>query len=677
MDPMTTYRKNYTPPPYLIEELELTLALDPAATLVTSRMVVTKNPAATMRVPLQLDRGKGLELVSVKIGNATLEEGDYVLDEDKLSLGDVGDRAIVEIVTRVAPNRNTELEGLYVSNGIFCTQCEAEGFRRITFYPDRPDVMAKMRVRVEGDKAKEPILLAGGNPVEAGDLSDGRHYVIYDDPYPKSAYLFAAVGGDLDFIEDSFTTMSGRTVALKIFVNKGNAGKAGHAMASLKAAMAWDEKVYGREYQLDVFNIVAVHDFNMGAMENTGLNIFNAKYVLADAETATDMDFMNVEGVIAHEYFHNWSGNRVTVRDWFQLSLKEGFTVYRDQEFSADMNDRTVKRIEEVERLMRAQFPEDAGPTAHPIRPDTYEEIQNFYTPTVYEKGAEVVRMMATLQGKDNFRKGTDLYFERHDGQAVTCEDFVKAQEDASGIDLSQFRRWYEQAGTPALTAKTDYNITLRRYTVTLRQETPPTPGQPEKLPVVIPVRLGLLARDGAEILATVATMTEAEQSFAFDDIDEEPVLSLLRDFSAPVKLTYEQDADTLRFLMRYDRDGYNRATAARRLAADALAKLLAANNRHAVLDTSYVHALRDLLAVSDHDPALSAEMLSLPAKTVFAQRYETIDVDGIASAYTHAREQIAKALPTFWRDASPTLPSAKRPRRSRLPRRSTSKRII
>ena len=649
------HRKDYRAPDYLVGEVEMTIALDESATLVTTRSQFARNPVARDSKPLVLDGGPNVELVSVAIGNRLLETHEYSRENGKLTLGDVGDQATVEIVTHIAPNRNTDFEGLYVSNGTFCTQCEAEGFRRITFYPDRPDVMAKFRVRLEGDKARQPVLLAGGNPVGQGDLPGGRHYAVFDDPFPKPAYLFAVVGGDLDHVEDSFTTMAGRQVALRIFVNKGQAAKAHHAMKAIKDSMAWDERVYGREYQLQVFNVVAVHDFNMGAMENTGLNVFNAKYVLADAETATDTDFANIEGVIAHEYFHNWSGNRVTVRDWFQLSLKEGFTVYRDQEFSADMNNRLVKRIAEVDSLKRRQFVEDAGPTAHPIRPDTFVEIQNFYTPTVYEKGAEVVRMQATMLGPDRFRQATDLYFDRYDGQAVTCEDFVAAMEDASGVDLAQFRLWYEQAGTPVVEASGTYDAAAQTYTLTLAQTVPPTPDRAEKQPMVMPVRLGLLDSRGNDIPLTlegestpgkanrVLLLTAAKQEFVFTGVAEQPVVSLFRDFSAPVKVSFPYTADDLRFLMQHDSDGFNRVMAARALASAALKTMLFDSGSD--LDPAYVQAVRDNLVRRDLDPALVAEMLALPAKAIFAQDLPVTDIDGLTRLYAKARRQLADAL--------------------------------
>jgi aminopeptidase N len=521
--PRTILRRDYRPPDFRVRHLGLDFDLEPHATIVKARIDIER--AGEAGSPLVLD-GRKLELVSVALDGKTLNESHYTRDAEHLTIPGVGAKAVLEIVTRLDPAANTSLDGLYRSSGSFCTQCEPEGFRKITYYLDRPDVMAPMTVRMAADKAQYPVLLSNGNPIESGDLPAGRHFAVWDDPFPKSSYLFALVAGNLSHITDSFVTASGRTVTLGIYAAPADLDKLDHAMQSLKASMAWDEETYGREYQLDVFNIVAVGDFNMGAMENTGLNIFNTKYVLTTPDTATDADYAGVEGVIAHEYFHNWSGNRVTCRDWFQLSLKEGLTVFRDQQFSADQSGEAVKRISEVDRLRRSQFPEDSGPMAHPIRPDSYIEINNFYTPTVYEKGAEIIRMIRTLLGPAKFRAGMDLYFERHDGQAVTCDDFVQAMEDASGVDLGQFRVWYGQAGTPVVTVNGTYDATAKRFSLTLSQSTAPTPGQAEKAPLHIPIRVALIGADGAALALgpdgateTVLQLKAASARFDFDTV--------------------------------------------------------------------------------------------------------------------------------------------------------------
>ncbi|MEJ2132530.1 MAG: aminopeptidase N, partial [Gammaproteobacteria bacterium] len=488
--------KDYEPPSYLVETTELRFELDEEATLVTSKLKVRRNPRANGSAELKLD-GDELELVDISVDGRSLAGNEYRLDDESLTLFDVAEEATIGCTTRVNPKANTALEGLYLSGDMFCTQCEAEGFRRITFYPDRPDVMSRFRTTIIGDEMRYPVMLSNGNEVGRERLDDGRLSVTWEDPFPKPSYLFALVAGHLSMLEDRFTTMSGREVTLRIFSEPHNIDKCGYAMEALKRAMRWDEEVYGREYDLDIFMIVAVDTFNMGAMENKGLNVFNTSCVLADPKTTTDNGFKRVEAVVAHEYFHNWSGNRVTCRDWFQLSLKEGFTVFRDSEFSADMGSRTVKRIEGVDYLRSAQFVEDAGPMAHPVRPESYIEISNFYTLTVYEKGAEVVRMIHTLLGPERFRRGTDLYFERHDGQAVTTDDFVKAMEDANEFDLGQFRRWYSQAGTPVVKVESDYDAARKRLSLTLAQSCPATPGQDAKEPFHIPFALGLVAGDG------------------------------------------------------------------------------------------------------------------------------------------------------------------------------------
>src|SRR5690349_21471767 len=526
-------REDYRPPDWLVPEIRLDFDLDPERTCVRATLEVQRN--GDHDGPLRLD-GDGLKPVSVKLDGGDAE---WRMDGSTLVIELAGNRATVETIVEIHPAANSKLMGLYASGGMLCTQCEAEGFRRITFFPDRPDVLSKYRVRMEGDAQRFPVLLSNGNRVAAEKSDGGRHWAEWEDPYPKPCYLFALVAGDLGANHDSFTTMSGRKVDLFIWVREADLPKTQHAMDSLKQAMAWDEKVYGREYDLDQFNIVAVSDFNMGAMENKSLNIFNSAYVLADQETATDADFDNIARVVAHEYFHNWSGDRVTCRDWFQLSLKEGFTVFRDQSFGADIGSPAVKRIEDVRVLRAAQFPEDAGPLAHPVRPDSYIEISNFYTATVYNKGAELIRMMATVLGPEKFRAGTDLYFERHDGEAATCDDFVKALEDASGVDVSAFKVWYSQAGTPKVSATLEHDAEGRVATLHLSQHTDPTPGQPTKQPLSIPLRTALIGADsGSEVAPErLILLGEANQTVQFDDVSEPPLLSINRGFSAPVIL--------------------------------------------------------------------------------------------------------------------------------------------
>lgn len=573
--PQTIHLKDYRAPDYLIDETHLTFELFEDHTLVHAQLVMRRNPAAGDGLPPLVLDGQQLELLDLHLDDVPLAAGDYQLTDSHLSLQPTQARFVIDSTVRIHPESNTALEGLYKSGGMFCTQCEAEGFRKITFYLDRPDVMSVFTTTLSADKQAYPILLSNGNPIASGEEEDGRHWATWQDPFKKPAYLFALVAGDLWCIEDSFRTLSGRDVALRIYVEPENIGKLQHAMDSLKKSMKWDEEVYGREYDLDIFMIVAVNDFNMGAMENKGLNIFNSSCVLAHPDTATDAAHQRVEAVVAHEYFHNWSGNRVTCRDWFQLSLKEGFTVFRDAEFSADMNSRTVKRIEDVAFLRTHQFAEDAGPMAHPVRPDSYMEISNFYTLTIYEKGAEVLRMIHTLLGAEAFRKGSDLYFERHDGQAVTCDDFVQAMEDASGQDLAQFKRWYTQSGTPRLAVEDCYDAHAKTYTLTFRQSCPATPGQERKEPFVIPVAMGLLDSYGRELplrlageaeaagTSRVLAVTEAVQSFTFVEVPVQPLPSLLRGFSAPVKLHYPYGRDQLMFLMQHDSDGFNRWEAA------------------------------------------------------------------------------------------------------------------
>ena len=653
-EPNVIYLKNYQAPAYLIEKTNLRFELHEENTLVRTQLTVKRNPASgDQPAAFELFGHEDVELCSLEIDGQVLTESDYQRSGEKLVIDSVPTEFTFESLTRIQPQENTALEGLYKSDGMFCTQCEAEGFRRITFYPDRPDVMSVFSTTVEADKATYPVLLSNGNPVEQGETEDGRHWVTWDDPFPKPAYLFALVAGDLEYIEDSYTTVSDREVKLLIYAEKKDLDKLQYAMTSLKNAMRWDEEVYGREYDLDIYMIVAVDFFNMGAMENKGLNIFNTSCVLAHPKTTTDAAFQRVEGVVAHEYFHNWSGNRVTCRDWFQLSLKEGFTVFRDAEFSADMNSRTVKRVEDVTLLRTAQFAEDAGPMAHPIRPASFIEISNFYTLTVYEKGAEVVRMIHTLLGAEQFRAGTDLYFERHDGQAVTTDDFVQAMEDASGKDLSQFRRWYSQAGTPELKVTDEYDPQAKRYTLHVQQSCPATPGQEQKEPYHIPLAMGLLDSNGAELTlpngdtSMVLDVTEAEQRFVFENIAERPVPSLLRGFSAPVKLHYTYKREELVFLMSHDSDGFSRWDAAQKLAVDIMQGLVhdRQNGVALHLDSRLVDAYRAVLEDETLDKAMVAKVLTLPSEAYLSELADEIDVDAIHEVRNFMRKQLAVEL--------------------------------
>lgn len=657
--PKVIYLKDYQAPEYLIDETNLTFELYEDHTLVHAQLLMRRNPERGDGLPPLVLDGQQLELLSVALDDQALEAGQYQLDENHLTLQPTANTFTVDSTVRIHPESNTALEGLYKSGKMFCTQCEAEGFRKITYYLDRPDVMSSFTTTLSAEQHKYPVLLSNGNPVASGSEEGGRHWATWQDPFKKPAYLFALVAGDLWCVEDQFTTMSERDVTLRIYVEPENIDKVQHAMDSLKNSMRWDEKVYGREYDLDIFMIVAVNDFNMGAMENKGLNIFNSSCVLAKAETATDAAHQRVEGVVAHEYFHNWSGNRVTCRDWFQLSLKEGFTVFRDSEFSADMNSRTVKRVEDVAFLRTNQFAEDAGPMAHPVRPDSFIEISNFYTLTVYEKGSEVVRMIHTLLGADGFRKGTDLYFERHDGQAVTCDDFVKAMEDANGVDLTQFKRWYSQSGTPRLAVEERFDAAAQSYTLTFRQSCPATPGQSEKLPFVIPVQMGLIDKLGnalplrlqgeehAHGSDRVLQVTEAEQSFTFVGLAEKPLPSLLRGFSAPVKLSFPYDRDQLMFLMQHDEDGFNRWEAGQQLSVQVLQELIGQHQRgeKLVLDERLITAFRTLLLDTGLDQAMVAEMLSLPSEAYLTEISDVADVEAIHAAREFARQQIGAAL--------------------------------
>ncbi|GHA14451.1 aminopeptidase N [Arenicella chitinivorans] len=641
----TIYLKEYQVPDFLISQVDLEFVLSPDNTRVKSRLKVTRNGAHDRALTLC---GEKLTLISVAINDESVAADAYEQTDMSLKLPAVPNEFELVIETEIAPQQNTELSGLYRSSGNYCTQCEAEGFRRITYFLDRPDVLAEYRVRIVAPKAACPVLLSNGNPVAQGDGPDGLHWAQWHDPHPKPSYLFALVAGDLQFIEDQFTTMSGRDVALKIYTQSAYINKCAHAMASLKRSMAWDERVYGREYDLDIYNIVAVDDFNMGAMENKGLNVFNTKYVLADTDTATDADYEAVESVIAHEYFHNWSGNRVTCRDWFQLSLKEGFTVFRDQEYSADLGSRAVKRIQDVQVLRAFQFKEDSGPMAHPIRPDSYQEINNFYTATVYQKGAEVIRMLHRLLGADAFRRGTDLYFADFDGQAVTTEDFVHALERASGVDLTQFRRWYSQAGTPIIKVEQHFGDGV--LTLSLQQSCPDTPGQTDKLPFHMPIEVALFSPDGKKLVAQTLSFNQAEQQFRFDNLACKPVVSVLRYFSAPVKLEYKQsNADRLH-LIKYEDDGFVRWESMQQLCLAMIQPALTTGE----LDPRAYQRVRDAFEALMTDPnpsdkAVLAEMLTLPPAAYIAELASRVDPAAISAVRDRCIERLAKDLEKYF----------------------------
>lgn len=636
--PKTIYLKDYTPYPYALNKVDLSFDIKPGQTRVTAKLNFTKKADGTPDLVLH---GERVKLISVRVDGV---DAKHTVDEKLLTLPCPGDSFTLETDVEICPEENTTLEGLYTSGGNYFTQCEAEGFRKITYFPDRPDVMTIFTVRVEADKSAFPILLSNGNLIESGDLANGRHFTTWNDPFRKPSYLFALVAGDLVHIRDSFTTMTGRIVDLRVYVRKGDEAQCAWAMESLKKSMEWDEEKYGREYQLGRFNIVAVNDFNMGAMENTSLNIFNTSLVLAHPDTATDADFENVEAVVAHEYFHNWTGNRVTCRDWFQLSLKEGLTVFREQEFTADHNSRGVKRIDDVIFLRQTQFPEDAGPMAHPIRPDNFIEISNFYTVTVYEKGSEVIRMYHTLLGADTFRKATDLYFDRFDGMAVTCDDFLQCMADVSGRDLSQFKLWYSQAGTPQIHAEGHYDEAARRYTLTLKQTLPSTPGQADKKPMHIPVSIGLVGPNGDDVAVRLLELTEEKQSFVFDNIPARPVPSILRGFSAPVKLTTNLSDDDYRFLMVHDNDGFNRWESGQILSLRMLGKMV---DDGAATDPAFIKSFGDLLE-QGFDPrtdlALLARAMTLPDFSIIAQGRKTVDPDAIYNTRSQVMRDVLSA---------------------------------
>lgn len=660
--PKTIRLRDYKAPDFIVESVELLFDLKEVGTRVTSTLSVRRNPKGDSGAPLHLD-GENLKLISLKLGGAPVIPKNYVLTDESLQLRDLPERPFqLEIVTEINPRDNTALEGLYVSAGMFCTQCEAQGFRKITYFPDRPDVMSVYTTTLIADKHTYPVLLSNGNLDARGDLLDGRHFARWVDPFPKPSYLFALVAGQLACLEDQYTTASGRKVTLQVFAESPDIDKCGHALESLKNAMRWDEERFGREYDLDLYMIVAVSHFNMGAMENKGLNIFNTKYVLASPETATDSDYEHIEGVIGHEYFHNWTGNRITCRDWFQLSLKEGLTVFRDQEFSADRHSRPVKRIDEVNMLRNRQFVEDAGPLSHPVRPDSYIEINNFYTLTVYEKGAEVVRMLETLLGRDGFRKGTDLYFDRHDGQAVTCDDFIHCMEDANGVDLAQFKRWYSQAGTPELILDEAYDSDAKILTLSVRQSNAPSPGQPEKLPQVIPLAVGLLAPDGKDQLlrlegeainnegetTRVLRVTNQEDRFRFVDVPQGTIVSALRNFSAPVRLQQNRTPEELAFLLAHDSDAFNQWDAGQLLATQAIQQSYAGEDDSGLLELM-VNAFSAIAQKGASDLSHLSLLLALPDFDYVASFIKAVNPIRLHSAREGVKQHLASRLSGSW----------------------------
>ena len=677
--PQAIHRKDYLPPSYLVDTVDIGFDLDPAATHVSMRMKIRRHPdAARDGHDTLVLQGQELTLVQLRVNGKSLPKRAYRQTGQTLEIPNLPESATLEIETITHPERNTTLSGLYVSNGNFFTQCEAEGFRRIAYFPDRPDVMSVYTVMLRADKEAYPVLLSNGNLIEEGDLGDGRHYAKWEDPFPKPSYLFALVAGTLVCQEEWFPLRSGRKALLQVWVEDGNLDKTQHAMESLKNSIRWDEQRFGLELDLDRFMIVAVSDFNMGAMENKGLNIFNTKFVLANARIATDADYANIESVVGHEYFHNWTGNRVTCRDWFQLSLKEGLTVFRDQEFSGDMigtdSGRAVKRIEDVRLLRQAQFPEDAGPMAHPVRPDSYVEINNFYTVTVYEKGSEVVRMYQTLLGREGFRKGMDLYFSRHDGQAVTCDDFRAAMADANDRDLNQFERWYSQAGTPRVHAAGRHDPAMQTYELTLTQSCAPSAGQKKKLPFHIPFAVGLLdaagatlplrldgqapsqagesgMHDGAAPTSLVLDLTRERQTFRFIGVDAPPVPSLLRNFSAPVVLDFDYTDTELAFLMAHDSDAFNRWEAGQRLAMRCLLRLMSTGGDQAETpaDAALVECLRMLLVDDSLDPAFREICLTLPSEPLIAEQLDVVDPQAVHAARRRLHARLATALRAEW----------------------------
>lgn len=662
--PTAIHLKDYLPSAYLIDTVDLNFNLEEDTTTVIARLAIRRNPLHQSANPPLVLFGEQLNLIAIALDNTSLTKLDYQVNDQQLVITNVPEQFVLDITTQIKPQNNTALSGLYRSNSIFCTQCEAEGFRRITYFIDRPDVLACYTTTITADKTLYPVLLSNGNLIGKGEASNNRHWVTWEDPFKKPSYLFALVAGDLEYLQDLFITRSGRKVALKVFVDKGNLDKGSYAMHCIKLAMDWDERVYNCEYDLDIFMVVAINDFNMGAMENKGLNIFNAKYILANRDIATDVDYQNILRVVGHEYFHNWSGNRVTCRDWFQLSLKEGLTIFREQDFFADMTSAAVARIEEVRLLRGRQFMEDAGPLAHPVRPDSYIEINNFYTMTIYHKGSEVIRMLHTFLGKEKFFQAMELYFSRYDGQAVTIDDFVKVMEEVSGEDFSQFRLWYSQAGTPELIINSEYNAEQQTFTLHVKQECAPTPGQPEKFPYYLPLAVGLLDPQGKNQSLQLATdkkidgdtyilpIKKAEQTFTFVNIKEKPVPALLRGFSAPVKVRADYtDADLL-FLLQHESDGFCRWDAGFQLACRIMLALIKSYQEKPILisDHKLSAALKNVFNDQKLDKAFIAELLILPAESYLGSLLPVIDVQAIHAVHRFVRYEIADYLKDiFW----------------------------
>ncbi|MFT4563337.1 MAG: aminopeptidase N [Gammaproteobacteria bacterium] len=665
-NPQTTYLNDYTPPPFLISTVALDIDIADTATRVSAALEIQRNPESSdPNAALVLD-GDELELLTVSIDGRKLADTEFDCSPSELKIENLPNQFRLDTEVRIHPDKNTQLMGLYRSKDGYFTQCEAEGFRRISYFLDRPDVMSRYTTTIRASKERFPLLLSNGNLDAEGSAPDARHWARWIDPFPKPSYLFAMVAAKLDELRDDFETCSGRAVKLRLFVEPGKLDQAGFAVDALKAAMRWDETEFGLELDLDQYMIVAVSDFNMGAMENKGLNIFNTKYVLARADTATDSDFMMLDRVVAHEYFHNWTGNRVTCRDWFQLSLKEGLTVFRDQRYGEDRYSQAVQRIQEVRSLRASQFPEDASPMAHPVRPEAYMEISNFYTATIYNKGAEVVRMIHTLLGPERFRAGMDLYFERHDGQAVCVEDFASAMQDASGVNLDQFQRWYRQAGTPLVSARSAYDPQTRKFTLHLSQSCPPTPGQDDKLPFHIPIAIGLIDEAGNDLpIATgeharknqttqVLSLTEYEQEFNFENIAAEPIPSLLRHFSAPINLVFDYADNQLAHLMAHDSDPFNRWEAGQRLALNVILRGIEdyQNKRQLYFAPAYIDAVRLILQDSGKDPAFAAEAISIPGAAYVAEQVSEVDPDAIFAVRSALRRHIAEQLETDLQNA-------------------------
>ncbi|MBA3238473.1 MAG: aminopeptidase N [Parachlamydiaceae bacterium] len=665
--PRPIFLADYKPPTYFVKEIKLSFDLDDEKTIVSSQMKIHQNSHyGNETSPLRLN-GENMKLLSIKVDGRSLNPEEYSLDDHSLTLMHPTSSFLLEIVNEINPKQNTALDGLYKSGTILCTQNEPEGFRKITYFPDRSDVMAKYSTKIMGDKKLYPILLSNGNEIGRGNLENGKHWVEWEDPFAKPSYLFALVAGDLGSISDSFTTMSGRKIELKIFCDKGNEDKCHHSMLSLKKAMKWDEEVYGLEYDLNTYMIVAVDAFNMGAMENKGLNIFNTSCALADVATATDDNFARIETVIAHEYFHNWTGNRVTCRDWFQLTLKEGLTVFRDQEFTADMQSRPVQRIDQVLALRGSQFPEDAGPTAHPIQPKSYIQINNFYTSTVYNKGAEIIRMIQTLIGPQTFQRGITKYFELYDGQAVTTEDFIHSMELASGRDFTQFKRWYSQAGTPEIVVDSKYDPEKKTLTLKISQNCAPTADQSEKEPFEFPLAIALLGKEGRELPLKIAgtklsvpyiVIKAREESVVFEDVNEVPVLSINRNFSAPIKSLTGQSRQETAFLMTHDTDPFNRWEASQKLATDLMLEMVAdlSNGKYLKLDVDYIKAFGAVLNDANLENALKAKALILPSEATLGQYQTIIDFDGIHLVREFVLKKLASTYQKQFKDIYSSL---------------------